>query len=74
MFQVCVKDRRNRNEPMEISCLDYSDVYDKTMNRLRQAAEEKARRGVVVRSTTAEATSTATTTATTTTPPTTTKR
>ena len=48
IFQVCVKDRRNRNEPNEASCLDYGLVYGKTLERLRQAADAKKQKRVII--------------------------
>ena len=50
MFQVCVKHRRKRDEPMEGTCLDFDFVKDKTMARLYQAAEETEKlKGVLVK-------------------------
>ena len=48
MSQVCVRDRRNRDDPIEASCLDYSWVYDKTMDRLQSKADAKEQQGVVI--------------------------
>ena len=63
MSQVCVRDRRNRDDPIEASCLDYSWVYDKTVDRLRQEADAKEQQGMVIkpRSTTTSTTATTTT-------------
>ena len=77
MSQVCVRDRRNRDEPIETSCLDYNWVEERTMARLRQKAEEKEQKDVVIKPLTAPAAAavaTTTTTATTATTTTTTAK
>ena len=75
MFQVCIRNRRNRDEPIEASCLDYSWIEEKTLARLRQKAEAKEKQeGAAIKPTPTSTTLSSSTTTTTTTTTSTAKR